>query len=107
MGSLKKRAIALVWLTSSEIWLIPLVDKIRGGAGGGPWSQCGKKNIKILNWKESLKNNSLHGFFFSLFWKNRNHMGYLFDICDDMCNSNLFVRICFFFLFVKRMFGEV
>ncbi len=25
-------------------------------------------------------------------------MGYLFDICicDDMCNSNLFVRICFF-----------
>ncbi len=29
----EKKTIALVWLTSSEIWLIPLVDKIFWGGG--------------------------------------------------------------------------
>jgi hypothetical protein len=69
-----------------------------GRRGGNPGHNVAKE-IKMLNWKESLKNNSSHGFF-SLFWKNGSHMGYLFDICicDDMCNSNLFVRIWFFFL---------
>lgn len=86
-----------------------LLTKFFWGGGETP-SHNVAKEIKILNWKQSLKNNSLNGFF-SLFWKNSPRMcngkievtwvTYLtFAFVMTSVTLTLFVRICFF-LFVR------